>query len=129
MLVAALQHHVRGHIREREGDGISSGEGTARGDKRKSHSPDRAQRKRRQSRSPDLRPPRLQHSKPRNRGSRSRSAEPSDRRGRNGGYSRTPRGRSRSRNRSHSPARDHRNSSPLRNMADKHHDKAHGSKR
>ena len=119
LLIAALQHYVRGDIRKTE-----TGEPAARkaGDqarpeethttKRDSRSPardgSRAQRKRRASRSPDRRP--------RHRGSRSRS----DRRGRPRDRSRTPRRRSRSRNRrsrsrnrSPSPRREHRSKAGL----------------
>jgi hypothetical protein len=126
LLIAALQHYVRGDIRKNEtGEPAARNTGNqarpdeAHATKRDSRSPahngGRAQRKRRASRSPDRRP--------RTRGSRSRSsrrAHPSDR-------SRTPRWRSRSRNRqsrvgtrSPSPKREHRASSPRRSKSNSH---------
>ena len=72
LLVAALQHHVRGHIRESEAEGTADGEPhrstareeeAARSNKRDSRSPSGAQRKRRPSRSPDRKQPRSQDSR------------------------------------------------------------------
>ena len=127
LLVAALQHHVRGHIRKSETEATAGGEphrSTTRNEeaahttRHDSRSPSRVQRKRRASRSPDRRPPRSQDSRPRNRGSRSRSP-----RARARARSRTPRRRSYSPwNRSPSPRRGHRASSPRRAKSDTYQD-------
>jgi hypothetical protein len=126
LLVAALQHHVRGHIRKTEAEASAAGEphrSTTRNEeaahatRRDSRSPSRVQRKRRASRSPDRRPPRSQDSRPRNRGSRSRSP-----RARGHARSRTPWRRSYSRNRSSSPRRDHRANSSRRTKSDSYQD-------
>ena len=112
LLIAALQHYVRGEIRKTETGEPAALEETYV-DKRDSRSPardgGRALRKRRASRSPDRRP--------RDRGSRSRSsrrARPRDR-----SY-RGHRSRSRSRNRSPSPRREYRANSPRRTKSDSH---------